>query len=86
MTVSMSDSDYAILLAAIGWVENHTGKDCPAYPEIDMLTHVVDSISRRREPSDGPPPPSFGVERAVERRRLRRSDLAVHDNRDARGR
>jgi hypothetical protein len=80
VTVAMSDSDYAILLAAVGWIEHHGGKDCPPYPGLDLLTHVVDNISRRREATDGPPPPSFGEERILERRRLRRFDPAVHDS------
>ena len=49
MTVAMNDRDYAILLAAIGWIENHAGKDAPEYPEIEMLTYVVNNISQRRE-------------------------------------
>jgi len=66
VTVAMSDRDYAILLAAIGWIENHAGKDAPDYPEIEILTHVVNNISQRREPSDGPIPRSFGAERTSE--------------------
>jgi len=81
VTVAMSDRDYAILLAAIGWIENHAGKGAPDYPKIEMLTHVVNSISQRREPSDGPTPRSFGAERTSELRRLHRFDQAptVHE-------
>jgi len=77
----MSDRDYAILLAAVGWIENHAGKDAPEYPEIEMLTYVVNNISRRREPSDGTTPRSFGAERTSELRRLHRFDQVptVHD-------
>ena len=84
MTVAMSDRDYAILLAAIGWIENHAGKDAPDYPKIEMLTHVVNNISQRREPSDGPTPRSFGAERTSELRRLHRFAQvpAVHDGLD----
>ena len=74
MTVSMNDRDYAILLAAIGWIENHAGKDAPEYPEIEMLTYVVNNISQRREPSDGPTPRSFGAERTSELLKLHRFD------------
>ena len=77
----MSDRDYAILLAAIGWIENHAGKDAPDYPEIEILTHVVNNISQRREPSNGPTPRSFGAERSSELRRLHRFDQVptVHE-------
>ena len=74
MTVAMSDRDYAILLGAIGWIENHAGKDAPEYPEIEMLTYVVNNISQRREPSDGPTPRSFGAERTSELLKLHRFD------------
>jgi hypothetical protein len=74
VTVAMSDRDYAILLAAIGWIENHAGKDAPDYPKIEMLTHVVNNISQRREPSDGPTPRSFGAERTSELLELHRFD------------
>src|SRR5476649_1558071 len=70
----MSDRDYAILLSAIGWIENHAGKDAPDYPKIEMLTHVVNSISQRREPSDGPTPRSFGAELTSELLKLHRFD------------
>jgi hypothetical protein len=81
VTVAMSDRDYAILLAAIGWIEHHAGKDAPNYPEIEMLTHVVNNISQRREPSDGPTPRSFGAERTSELLKLHRFDHVptVHD-------
>jgi hypothetical protein len=74
VTVAMSDRDYAILLAAIGWIENHAGKDAPDYPKIEMLTHLVNNISQRREPSDGPTPRSFGAERTSELLKLHRFD------------
>jgi hypothetical protein len=70
----MSDHDYAILLAAVGWIEHHAGKDAPDYPALDILTHVVNNISERRVPSEGPNPPSFGDERATELRRQHRFD------------
>lgn len=51
MTVSMSDSDYAVLVEAAGWIRQHAGLDAPPYPKLEKLVEVVESIARRRQQS-----------------------------------
>src|ERR1700712_3695163 len=61
MTVSMSDTDYAALVEAAGWIRQHAGLDAPLYPKLERLIEVVESIARRRQqpvedfPSAEPP-------------------------------
>ena len=54
MTVAMSDRDYAVLVAAAGWVRLHSGEDAPEYAELANLGRVVDGIAKRRPCSFDP--------------------------------
>lgn len=55
MKVTMSNTDYAELVAAAQWIEQHAGKDAPEYPKIDKLSRVVADIARRRQPDSSQP-------------------------------
>jgi hypothetical protein len=78
VSVAMSNADFAVLVHAAGWVEQHSGTDAPEYPQMDMLTHVVDGISRRRhEPSDDGEQSSFSFERRSELRKHGLASLAT---------
>jgi hypothetical protein len=48
----VGDSEYAVLLDALRWIEDHAGVDAPEYPGIRVLADVVDSLGRRQKAGD----------------------------------
>jgi hypothetical protein len=65
VVVRVSDSQYLVLLNAVRWIEQHAGIDAPEYPQLRMLTEVVDSL--------GLSPPESARNRAADRRDERAS-------------
>ena len=53
MAVLVSDSEYAILLDALRWIECHAGIDAPEYPNLATLAEAMDSLTRRDTASGG---------------------------------
>jgi len=54
----MSDTDYALLVQAVGWIERHAGVDAPDYPGLERLLTLLDNIAGRQELLWNRPQPS----------------------------
>lgn len=54
MAESVSDSQYAILLDALRWIERHAGIDAPEYPNFAALAEAMGSLTRRHTASSAP--------------------------------
>jgi hypothetical protein len=72
VTVSMSDHDYGLLVEAVGWIEQHSSVDAPAYQHLGRLSELVDNISKCRQPNDFSEPGTF-----VDLRKPDREDAGV---------
>jgi hypothetical protein len=48
---SMSESDQAIMVDALRWIERHAGIDVPEYPHIATLAEAVDRLDQRKTAS-----------------------------------
>jgi hypothetical protein len=47
VAMRVTESQYAVLLNALTWIDQHAGIDAPEYPQLRMLTEVVDSLGPR---------------------------------------